>query len=191
MWPPPLGSHPTGGGPHGLPRTVHPAPGRQPCGPRSSELYYSFDYGNVHFVALHAAIEGEDYPGGHWYDAEAAWLQRDLAWASARPDKPWIIVYFHYPLFTTADFPDSWVDPRHTWGHLFDQYGVDLVINGHVHAYERTYPTFHDGTVHTNASLDSYAEGPAPIYVITGGSGAYQHAFPNATADWSAVRRNG
>ncbi len=166
-------------------------PDANPADPGGSKLYYSFDCGNLHFVALHAAVEGEDYPGGNWYHAEAVWLQRDLSRASAGPDKPWIIVYFHYPLFTTAEFPDNWVDARDTWGHLFDQYGVDLVINGHVHAYERTYPALHDGTVYTNASLDSDAEGPAPIYVITGGGGAYQHAFPNASADWSAVRRNG
>ncbi len=116
--------------------------------PDRSESYYSFDYGPAHVVAL----DGELYHSGNPTAAarQKAWLEADLA----ANRLPWTIVFFHRPPFTTspAHAPDAAI--RDDLVPLFAAAGVDLVLSGHVHAYERFHPI--DGVT----------------YVITGGGGA-------------------
>ena len=109
-----------------------------------NERWYSFDYGNAHFVALQ--IDGyADYAPG---SAQYAWLENDLAAA----DERWKIVFFHWPPYSTGAH-GSYKPVRYALGPLFARYGVDLVFNGHDHDYER-----------------SIADGVT--YVVTGGGGA-------------------
>ena len=109
-----------------------------------NERWYSFDYGNAHFIALQ--IDGyADYAPG---SAQYAWLEDDLA----STDRLWKIVFFHIPPHSSGSHGgDSAV--RDALGPLFAQYGVDLVFNGHDHDYERSIV----GDV---------------VYIVTGGGGA-------------------
>ncbi|MEI8256599.1 MAG: metallophosphoesterase family protein, partial [Deltaproteobacteria bacterium] len=104
------------------------------------ELYFSFDYGPIHFVVLNdsppsadglAAITG----------AYASWLELDLA-AVNRVRTPWVIVTHHKGPYTTSTHSD---DPdvlliRNTWPPIYDRHHVDLVINGHDHSLHVTRP---------------------------------------------------
>ena len=102
-----------------------------------SEAYYSFDFGNIHFVVLDS--NGSDRsPSGPML----SWLGRDLAASRSH----WLIAYWHHPPFShgshnsdlRSDSGGRMSDMRENALPLLEQYGVDLVLSGHSHAYERT-----------------------------------------------------
>jgi acid phosphatase type 7 len=114
-----------------------------------NERWYSFDYGNVHFVALE--IDGHaDYSSG---SPQVQWLKNDLAHTSQQ----WKVVFFHIPPYSSGSEHGSNLGVRAVMEPLFRQYGVDLVFNGHDHDYER-----------------SVANGIT--YIVTGGGGAPLYA---------------
>lgn len=90
------------------------------------EDYYSFNYDNIHFVSLNSNL---DYSiGSEMYD----WLDTDLA----ATNKKWVIVYFHHPPYSSGSH-GSTIDMQTSIVPLFEEYDVDLVLNGHDHSYER------------------------------------------------------
>ncbi|MCH7638737.1 MAG: metallophosphoesterase family protein [Bacteroidetes bacterium] len=133
-----------------------------------TELYYSFDYGQAHFVAL--ATNLSTAPGS----AQRTWLERDMATTT----KPWKFVFFHNPPYTAGfiiidgtrvDLADLSV--RRNLAPLFELFGVDIVFSGHSHSYERTFPILQNHPV--DEEQDPYYVNPSgPIYVTTGGGGA-------------------
>ena len=151
-----------------------------------SESYYSFDHGPAHFICLDTT-RGDLRPGREML----TWLAADLE-ANTRP---WMIVYFHHPPYT-----DGWHrsdDPKKGWRMtsvretvlpILEQAGVDLVLAGHSHSYERSALLHgHYGTSDTlkpSMMLDSgdgnpTGDGPyvkpqggrGTVYVVAGSSG--------------------
>jgi len=117
----------------------------------NNELWYSFDYGNSHFIALDSNKEFE--PGTEQY----AWLENDLKNTRA----VWKFAFFHHPPYSSG-FHKSSLDVRDAFTPLFRKYGLDIVFNGHDHFYERTYPIG-----------SAFTETDNPVtYVVTGGGGA-------------------
>ncbi|MCO4748447.1 MAG: metallophosphoesterase family protein, partial [Proteobacteria bacterium] len=114
--------------------------------PSGAEAYYSFDYGNVHVIVLDSYETDRDPVLG----AMAQWLHADLLAASLRPTPPeWIIASFHHPPYTDGSH-DSEVETRHIdmrmdFLPILEAGGVDLVLGGHSHIYERSY-LLHDET---------------------------------------------
>jgi predicted phosphodiesterase len=101
--------------------------------PGSTKRYYSFDWGNTHFVAL----DSELYHGDRGSDPEEQrdFLERDLATTR----KHWRIVFLHRsPYGSSRHGGDEKV--REDLEPLFAKNGVDLVFSGHDHVYERTVP---------------------------------------------------
>jgi hypothetical protein len=102
--------------------------------PSGTEAYYSFDWANVHFVCLDS--EGSDRsPGG----AMLTWLEADLQATS----QPWIIAYWHHSPYSKGSH-DSDSEPkgralRENALSILEAYGVDLVLSGHSHNYERSF----------------------------------------------------
>ena len=92
-----------------------------------NEYYYDFVQGPVHFFALNSNTQEDD--GTSSSSAQAAWLQAQLAASTA----PWKIVYFHHASYSTASAHGD--TSYMQWP--FDQWGVDVVLNGHDHTYER------------------------------------------------------
>src|SRR5207248_431180 len=69
------------------------------------------------------------------------WLERELAAARADRDVDWVVVVMHQVVISTADkFNGADRGIREEWVPLFDKYGVDLVVCGHEHHYERSHP---------------------------------------------------
>lgn len=159
--------------------------------PSGSRHYYAFDYANIHFVCLDS--EDSDHSP---FGPMLTWLDQDLA----ANTNEWTIVFWHSPPYTFGTHnSDSIFD---TGGHMvqmrenavpiLDSYGVDLVLCGHSHSYERSYlidghydfaNTFAPSMVRdsgsgrtneTGAYLKSSA-GAAPregaVYVVCGSSG--------------------
>ncbi len=133
-----IGNHETytsGGAPY---IDIHSFPTAGECGglPSGSERYYSFDHGNIHFVCLDStASNASDLPGsGGMVD----WLEADLQ----ATDKDWIIAYFHHGPYTKGSH-DSDIETKHIivrryMTPLLESYGVDMVLSGHSHTYERS-----------------------------------------------------
>jgi hypothetical protein len=133
-----------------------------------SKQYYSFDYQNTHFVVLST----EQTSSNDQYD----FARSDLARASLNPNIDWIIVYMHRPLYTSPSVHPSESTMRDRYHPLFDQYGVDIVLNGHNHAYERSYPIKYDKAspstpTITSTSKASYNDPEGEIFATVGTAG--------------------
>ena len=99
-----------------------------------TEAYYSFDYANIHFICLES-FETSRAAGGPML----TWLQNDLASTNQR----WIVAYFHHPPYSKGSH-DSDIDiemreMRQNALPILEAGGVDLVLTGHSHSYERSY----------------------------------------------------
>ncbi len=92
---------------------------------------FSFDWGPVHWTVL------DSNPYTDWNSPVLkAWLEADL---KAAKGAAWRIVALHHPLFqsSVSHFEDQWMRPI---SPLLEKYGVDLVLAGHIHNYQRTAP---------------------------------------------------
>jgi hypothetical protein len=106
--------------------------------PSGTEAYYSFDYAHVHFVCLDS--EGTDRSKN---GAMARWLKADLD--STKQD--WIVAFFHHPPYSKGSHDSD--NPKDSGGRLTDmrqnilpileEGGVDLILSGHSHSYERSF----------------------------------------------------
>ena len=131
----------------------------------NDEWYYSFSWGLAHFTALDSETHG--LPPYTVQDLN--WIKEDLELAATDPTVLWNFVYFHQPPFASASHEER-LDIKSQWCPLFEQYGVDIVFNGHNHFYERSYPVNHKNEY--NATGDpNYFDPEYPIYVISGAAG--------------------
>lgn len=145
---------------------------------RTHSMWYSFNYGPVHFVSINTETdwhgaeeehEGDSHlhwpngkpmlPAGHFDDdgAYLRWLETDLASAakarSSGTGPAWIVVGGHRP----------YGDTKSSHVPLFEKYGVDLYFAGHAHSYSRSKPV-------NNIT-----------YVVVGGAGCDEMPYPNYT----------
>lgn len=87
------------------------------------ERFYSFDWGDVHFVAIDTTQRDSE---------QLTWLRKDLASTNQR----WTIVYGHHPMYTNSlRGPQRGI--RKAYAKIFTDAKVDLVLTGHEHQYER------------------------------------------------------
>ena len=106
------------------------------CGGLASgtEAYYSFDWGNVHFLCLDSYESDRSVNGPMW-----TWARNDLAATSAQ----WLIAFFHHPPYTKGSHDSDTGSPliamRKNFLPMLEDAGVDLVLAGHSHVYERSY----------------------------------------------------
>ncbi|MEV5750319.1 metallophosphoesterase family protein [Actinoallomurus sp. NPDC052308] len=82
----------------------------------------------------------DPYIRGYSHGAQKAWLERTLRAASKDPAIDWIIVCMHQVAMSSAHFNGADLGIRQEFLPLFDKYGVDLVVAGHEHHFERTFP---------------------------------------------------
>ena len=131
--------------------------------------YYSFDWGNVHFVSVdsNAPLVRATRGQGPMLD----WLENDLRTTR----QYWKIVYFHHPPFAggpnendaSSELARNYLVP------IVERHGVQLVLNGHEHSYQRTYPL---------TGRQIVTKGNGTVYVTSGGGGyglyaAHAHAL--------------
>jgi acid phosphatase type 7 len=168
------------------------------CGGVASgtEAFYSFDIGNVHFLSLDSY--GTEAGATRLYDTtgpQVTWIKNDLA----ANTKKWVVAYFHHPPYTmgshNSDTESELINIRNNFIRILERYGVDLVLCGHSHDYERSYlldghygneSTFSAGT-HAKSNSSARYNGTAnscpyrttyggsnhgTVYVVAGSSGA-------------------
>lgn len=151
-----------------------------------NEYWYSFDYQNVHFVCVDA--NGETITEGKAGD-ELTWLERDLAQAQAARaagDIDWIIVIQHQPLYSSEDSRRNNVLAIAALEPMYQRYGVDVLLAGHNHMYERSLPMV--GGTPTNDQQRYSREQIGFMQVVNGagGNGLYEFRPEYAFQAWSA-----
>ena len=125
------------------------------------EYYYTFRYGNCQFFMIDTNQKVD--PESTQYQ----WLEQELKKSTTR----WKFVCHHHPPYSSDenDYGNLWKTNKGTQGDLraralvplYEEHGVDIVWNGHIHSYERTWRIRKGKAVESNA----------PFYMITGGGG--------------------
>ncbi|MBS1576272.1 MAG: metallophosphoesterase family protein [Bacteroidetes bacterium] len=178
--------------------SIFSTPSMAQCGGVASgtKAYYSWDWGNIHFLSLDSY--GEENNGTtRLYDtlgAQVKWIKRDLA----ANKKNWVIAYWHHPPYTmgshNSDEEEDLVSIRQNFIRILERMGVDLIICGHSHNYERSFllnghygnETTFDTIAHTKSTSSAKYDGSenscpyltnsgrnhGTVYVVAGSSGA-------------------
>jgi hypothetical protein len=139
--------------------------------------YYSFDYQNVHFTVM------DDYIPDEIGSEQYIFVQNDLAQAASDPNIDWIIAVHHRNAYSsTANSVISgafgqWKEAYHP---LFEQYNVDLVLQGHHHSYQRSYPIKYNvdtsrNPIITDENTNNYTNPEGQIFLTVGTGGAGLH----------------
>jgi hypothetical protein len=120
----------------------------------ASAGHFSFDVGSWHIIALNANCSKRNVGGCTTGTAQTNWLASDLAATS----QPCILAYWHQPRWTGTGTNSS---ATSAWWSLLYQAGADLVLNGHIHNYQR-FPL-------VNANGQPDPSGMREVIVGTGG----------------------
>ena len=127
-------------------------------------LWYSFDYGDAHFVSLDTMSDKPDMLG---------WCGRDLAGSKAR----WKIAFYHLPSYDVGSHGTRWGLKNYL--PIFRKHGLDLVFSGHTHSYQRFKPLFTRGENEAHPITHVVAAGGgAPLHAV-----AQQDSFLAASAE--------
>jgi acid phosphatase type 7 len=150
-----------------------------PTSSTGGESYYSFDWGYVHFVGIDSSCAIGLAPASRCTpEAQRAWVEKDLAASTA----VWKVAYMHYPPWSSGEH-GSQLNIRKQYAPLFEKYGVDLVLTGHDHDYERTQPMTGD--------VQAASGKRAPVYLVVGSGGASLRDMGTSSRPaWSALRNN-
>lgn len=138
--------------------------------------FYSFEMGLMHVTSLNCYAESDENSNQY------KWLKEDLAGVD-RTKTPWLVVMMHCPWYNSNDAhhnEDQTVAMKKAMEPLLYQNNVNVAFMGHVHAYERTYPTYQNqtndmGTTYINIGDAGNHEGHATTYL-------------EPTPEWSAYR---
>ncbi|WAC14540.1 purple acid phosphatase family protein [Dyadobacter pollutisoli] len=186
--------------------------------PSETEAFYSWDYGNVHFLSLDSY--GREDNSTRLYDTlgrQVEWIKKDLA---ANKNKDWVVAYWHHPPYTKGSH-NSDTDPesmkvRENFIRILERYGVDLILCGHSHDYERSRliqghygksdtfnPAVHnvssssgkyDGSAESCPYIKKSATNNGTVYVVAGSAGQLGHTtdgFPHKAMYHSDAERGG
>jgi predicted phosphodiesterase len=131
---------------------------------QADETFYSFDYGDAHFIVLNTGNYSSD--DRYIIEAQRQWLENDL---ELNKCAKWTVILFHEPVYHRLGGNES----RPWLNTLIESYNVDLVIQGHSHLVTRTYP-MKDGKIVTKLNPDQITQGVGTVYT-TIGSTALNH----------------
>ena len=184
-----------------------------------SPSYYSFDIGNIHFLSLDSyGIEEDQYRLYDTASPQVQWVKEDL---QANKNKGWVIAYWHHPPYTmgshNSDKEQELVHIRENFIQILERYGVDLVLCGHSHDYERSHlikghygpeasfnpavnilngsSALYDGSPNSCPFIKDSANGyQGTVYVVSGSAGQLggkQTSFPHDALPYADADHGG
>ncbi|MCF2490940.1 metallophosphoesterase [Dyadobacter sp. CY347] len=183
-----------------------------------TEAFYSYDYGNVHFLSLDSY--GKEDQATRLYDTlgrQVRWIKKDLA---ANQNKDWIVAYWHHPPYSqgsrNSETELDMIKIRENFIGILEKNGVDLILCGHSHVYERSRlmeghydkaDTFdpekhnlskssgrYDGTQESCPYLKKSDSNKGTVYVVSGSAGqlgSKAAGFPHKAMYYSDAERSG
>ena len=159
-----------------------------------SGQYYSYNYQNVHVLTMATEVSTSSS------SSQYKFVKNDLQKASQDPNIKWIIVSMHKPLYSSPTTCNSSScqgssSLQKAYHPLFDQYHVDLVLDGHTHGYQRTYPIKFNPSkpsspTKTSTSKSTYTNPTGEIYAIVATGGDNFFGFKNKASFVSAQQAN-
>ena len=187
-WMPTAGNHENelGNGPIGFRayQTYFSLPGAGGQTAETEGLWYAYSVGSVRFVHLQNddvcyQDGGNSYIRGYSDGAQKRWLENELKRTRNDNTIDWIVVCMHQVAMSTANnFNGADLGVRQGWLPLFDAYDVDIVVTGHEHHYERTFPVrgHQDNQTrtpipHGTGSVDVVDAELGAVHMIIGGGG--------------------
>jgi hypothetical protein len=183
-----------------------------------TQAFYSYTIGNIHFLSLDSyGKEADQYRIYDTAGPQVQWIKADL---EANKNSGWVIAYWHHPPYTmgshNSDKETELVKIRENFIRILERYGVDLIICGHSHDYERSrlmhgyYGMENDfDSLKYNLSQSSGKEDGSPgseafkkdsrhplgtVYVVTGSAGklgGQQTTFPHNAMYFSDATHGG
>jgi 3',5'-cyclic AMP phosphodiesterase CpdA len=180
--------------------------------------FYSFDLGNIHFLSLDSYGREDSQKMYDTAGAQVQWIKKDL---EANKNKGWVIAYWHHPPYTmgshNSDKEQDLVQIRQNFIQILERYGVDLVLCGHSHDYERSKlmqghfgleasfnpamnlvsssSGLYDGSPNSCPYLKDSADGyRGTVYVVSGSAGQLggkQTSFPHEALPYSDATHGG
>lgn len=129
--------------------------------------YYSFDYDNAHFVALSTELDKQEN------NKQLKFLTTDLTKNKLNHNIDWTIIFFHRPFYSAGEQDPS--EMSETYHPIFEKLDVDLVLQGHSHNYQRTYPLLYNDAKPSEPIVDDIEKieyhDPNGIIFVTAGTG--------------------
>ena len=188
--------------------------------PSGTQAFYSYDIGNIHFLSLDSY--GKEDSSTRMYDtlgAQVQWIKKDLA-AFKNTKRGWVIAYWHHPPYTmgshNSDKEGELVRIRGNFIRILERYGVDLILCGHSHLYERSRlmnghfgpeasfdaslhnlsssTALYDGTSNSCPYIKDTLTNRGTVYVVTGSAGAMgitQATYPHDAMFYSYNKLGG
>jgi predicted phosphodiesterase len=135
-----------------------------------SEQYYTYRYGNVFVLVMSTEVPFDE--GSEQFD----FVERSLSEASSDPDVDWIIVMYHKLMYTSPSSSAPSSGLAETYHEMFEEHGVDLVLQGHIHNYERSVPIVFDGEesdspISASTGRETYVDPEGQIFATVGTGG--------------------
>lgn len=186
--------------------------------PSHTQAFYSFDIGNIHFLSLDSHGE-EDRTPSRLFDTlgrQVRWVKQDL---EANKNKDWVVVYWHHPPYSmgshNSDTETQMRKIRENFIPILERYGVDLILCGHSHSYERSklmqghfgLQKSFDPNKHLLSNSSGKFDGSenscpyikdetnkGTVYVVSGSAGALDHTqttFPHDALPFADVSVGG
>lgn len=185
--------------------------------PSNTQAFYSYDIGNIHFISIDS--HGEEDNASRLFDTlgrQVQWIKRDL---EANKNKDWVVAYWHHPPYSmgshNSDTETQLRKIRENFVGILERYGVDLVLTGHSHFYERSklmkghfgleesFDALKYNLSNSSAKYDG-SDNSCPyikdesnqgtVYVVSGSSGALDHSqasFPHDALPYADVSVGG
>ena len=148
---------------------------------------YSFDYGDAHFMVLNTMDIGWDDRQKESFRQQIEWLKREVA----ETDKKWKVVAIHKAIYSLGghSLDADILELRKTLYPIFDELGIDVVLQGHDHTYMRSHQMYGDKAVE---SVDTDENGNAlnpdgTLYMINNASGTKFYDLKNGVDRYYAA----
>jgi hypothetical protein len=195
---------------------VHGEAGGVPSG---NQAYYSYDIGNIHFLSLDSyGIEDSAFRLYDTTSRQVQWVKKDLELNKEKDN--WVVAYWHHPPYSmgshNSDKEKELIKIRENFIRILERYGVDLVLCGHSHSYERSnfmnghygpensYSSAYNvskqhtqvsGKMETCTYTKQMPHGMGTVYVVSGSAGKIdsrtQPSFPHNAMVYSNAKEGG
>lgn len=155
-------------------------------GPSQCPSVYSMRYGNVGVISLDANDLSTEIPTNAGYSggAQTGWLRQTLTEMRSDPAIDFVVAFFHHCAFATSATHASDAGVRAAVAPLFDEFSVDLALQGHNHQYERSNPIRRGrSTVQAPDGGTVWPQTDGTTYVCVGSGGRPRYSWQPTETD--------